>query len=30
VGVRERTEGDIGAMGVEEFAVRVNEERPGR
>ncbi len=28
VGVRERTEGDIGAMGVDEFAARVNGERP--
>ncbi|MDO8880849.1 MAG: threonine--tRNA ligase [Coriobacteriia bacterium] len=28
VGVRERIEGDIGAMGVEEFAARVCAERP--
>lgn len=28
VGVRERTEGDIGAMGVDEFAARVASERP--
>jgi threonyl-tRNA synthetase len=28
VGVRERTAGDIGAMGVDEFAVRVAAERP--
>jgi threonyl-tRNA synthetase len=28
VGVRERTAGDIGAMGVDEFAVRVASERP--
>jgi threonyl-tRNA synthetase len=28
VGVRERTAGDIGAMGVDEFAARVTSERP--
>ncbi len=28
VGVRERTEGDIGAMGIQEFAERVASERP--
>ncbi|MEA5076555.1 MAG: His/Gly/Thr/Pro-type tRNA ligase C-terminal domain-containing protein, partial [Coriobacteriia bacterium] len=28
VGVRERTAGDIGAMGVDEFAARVASERP--
>jgi threonyl-tRNA synthetase len=28
VGVRERTSGDIGAMGVDEFAARVTSERP--
>ena len=28
VGVRERTEGDIGAMGVTEFAEKVGAEKP--
>jgi threonyl-tRNA synthetase len=28
VAVRERTEGDVGQMGVEEFAVLVNALRP--